>query len=104
MILDATQILALAPLIVVTLTAVAVMLAVSWRRHHFFNATLTVVGLNAALAATIYVRQQIPGSLAITDLLVLDQISLFGTAAVLVSTLGCATLLHAYLEGLHDNR
>ena len=44
MILDATQILALAPLIVVTLTAVAVMLAVSWRRHHFFNATLTVVG------------------------------------------------------------
>ena len=104
MILDATQILALAPLIVVTLTAVAVMLAVSWRRHHFFNATLTVVGLNAALAATIYVRQQIPGSLAITDLLVLDQISLFGTAAVLVSTLGCATLLHAYLEGLNDNR
>jgi len=102
--LEAIHILALAPLIVVTLTAVAVMLAVSWRRHHFFNATLTVLGLNAALAATVYVRQQIPGSLAITDLLVMDQISLFGASAVLIATLGCATLLHAYLEGLNDNR
>ena len=69
-----------------------------------FNATLTVVGLNAALLATFYVRQKIPGTLAVTDLLVMDQVSLFGASAVLVSTLGCATLLHAYLDGLKDNR
>ena len=42
--------------------------------------------------------------MAVTGLLVHDGYSLFGTAAVLVSTLGCATLAHAYLEGVNDNR
>jgi NADH-quinone oxidoreductase subunit N len=102
--LTATHILALAPLLVVVLTAVVVMLSVAWRRHHFLNATLAVVGLNAALAATVYVRWQLPETFAITELLVFDGISVFGTVAVLVSTLGCATLFHAYLEGLKDNR
>lgn len=102
--LTATHILALAPLIVVVLTTVVVMLSVAWRRHHFLNATLTVLGLNAALAATIYVRTQIPDSLAITELVVFDHMAVFGAIAVLISTLGCATLFHAYLEGLKDNR
>ncbi len=96
--------LALSPLLITVATAIVVMISVSVRRHHFFNATLTVIGLNAALLATFVAREQIPGVLAITGLLVHDQYSLFGTCAVLVSTLGCATLCHAYLEGLNDNR
>ena len=40
-----TELLALSPLLVTVATAVAVMLSVAWRRHHFVNATLTVVGL-----------------------------------------------------------
>jgi NADH-quinone oxidoreductase subunit N len=102
--IDANQIIALAPLLVVTATAVLVMLCVAWRRNHFVNATLTVVGLNLALLAALFVREQFPAGMEITSLLVLDQISLFGAIAILVSTLGCATLCHAYLEGLQDNR
>lgn len=98
------ELLALAPLLVTSATAVALMLSVAYRRHHFRNATLTVVGLNAALIATFVVEPQLPSTLAITDLLVHDHYATFGTVAVLVSTLGCATLLHAYLEGLNDNR
>ncbi|MBP8926135.1 MAG: NADH-quinone oxidoreductase subunit NuoN [Pseudomonadales bacterium] len=96
--------LALSPLLITVATAIVVMISVSVRRHHFFNATLTVIGLNAALLATFVAREQIPDAMAITGLLIHDQYSLFGTCAVLVSTLGCATLCHAYLEGLNDNR
>ena len=98
------QLYALAPLIIVTATAVAVMLAVSVRRHHFLNATLTVIGLNAALLATFWLRERFPAPLDITPLLVLDRYSLFGATATIIATLGCATLCHAYLEGLQDNR
>jgi NADH-quinone oxidoreductase subunit N len=98
------QLLALAPLILVTATAVVVMLSVSVRRHHFLNATLTVVGLNAALLATFWAREHFPAPIEITGLLVLDRYTLFGATATIIATLGCATLCHAYLEGLQDNR
>ena len=104
MTIGSTELLALSPLLVTVATAVIVMLSVAWRRHHFLNATLTVAGLNAALLATFITNEQIPGVMAVTGLLVHDGYSLFGTAAVLVSTLGCATLAHAYLEGVNDNR
>ena len=104
MTIGSQELLALAPLIVTVLTAVAVMLSVSVRRHHFFNATLTVAGLNAALIATFLAWTRLPETLAVTDLLVHDRYALFGTVAVLVSTLGCATLAHAYLDGVKDNR
>jgi len=99
-----TELLALSPLLVTVATAVAVMLSVAWRRHHFVNATLTVVGLNAALLATFITDRQLPDAMAVTGLLVHDGYSLFGTAAVLLSTLGCATLVQAYIEGVNDNR
>ena len=44
MTIGSTELLALSPLLVTVATAVVVMLSVAWRRHHFLNATLTVVG------------------------------------------------------------
>ncbi len=43
------QLIALLPLLIVGLTVVVVMLSIAWRRNHFLNATLSVLGLNAAL-------------------------------------------------------
>jgi NADH-quinone oxidoreductase subunit N len=43
------QLIALLPLLIVGLTVVVVMLSIAWRRNHFLNATLSVIGLNAAL-------------------------------------------------------
>lgn len=104
MTIGSTELLALAPLLVTVATAVVVMLSIAWRRSHFRNATVTVLGLNIALLTTLFVREALPLALPVTELLQYDQLALFGTATILVSTLGCATLGHAYLEGLQDNR
>ena len=42
------NLIALLPLLIVGLTVVVVMLSIAWRRNHFLNATLSVIGLNAA--------------------------------------------------------
>ena len=39
---------------VISITTVVVMLAIAFFRNHWWNATLTVVGLNIALITTIY--------------------------------------------------
>lgn len=45
------HLIALLPLLIVGLTVVVVMLSIAWRRNHFLNATLSVIGLNAALVS-----------------------------------------------------
>lgn len=47
------QLIALLPLLIVGLTVVVVMLSIAWRRNHFLNATLSVIGLNAALVSLV---------------------------------------------------
>ena len=54
------QLIALLPLLIVGLTVVVVMLGIAWRRDHFINATLTVIGLNLALLSLYFVGQAGP--------------------------------------------
>ncbi|MEN1599802.1 NADH-quinone oxidoreductase subunit N, partial [Escherichia coli] len=49
------NLIALLPLLIVGLTVVVVMLSIAWRRNHFLNATLSVIGLNAALVSLWFV-------------------------------------------------
>ncbi|MCL6413887.1 NADH-quinone oxidoreductase subunit N, partial [Pantoea agglomerans] len=51
------QLIALSPLLIVGLTVVVVMLCIAWRRNHFVNATMTVIGLNIALLSLYFVGQ-----------------------------------------------
>ncbi|UNB74898.1 hypothetical protein MJK71_20080 [Escherichia coli] len=52
------HLIALLPLLIVGLAVVVVMLSIeTWRRNHFLNATLSVVGLNAALVSLWFVGQ-----------------------------------------------
>lgn len=50
------HLIALLPLLIVGLTVVVVMLSIAWRRNHFLNATLSVIGLNAALVFALVCR------------------------------------------------
>ena len=50
------HLIALLPLLIVGLTVVVVMLSIAWRRNHFLNATLSVIGLNAALVSLLVCR------------------------------------------------
>ncbi len=97
-----SQWLALLPLIITSATAVLVMLAIAIKRHHGWIATLAVIGLNLALIATVFAVRD--GAQVVTPLLRVDGYASFYMALVLVATLACATLAHAYLQGYSDNR
>lgn len=97
------QLIALLPILITAFTAIAVMIFIAIRRHHWWNATLTVVGLNAALASVVYIVYALP-PLGVTPLLVIDSFSAFYMGLLLITTLACATLSHAYMEGYQGNR
>lgn len=71
------QLIALSPLLIIGLTVVVVMLSIAWRRDHFINATLTVVGLNLALLSLYFVGQQ--PAMDVTPLVHIDGYSMFYT-------------------------
>lgn len=102
MTLSPAQLLALLPIMVIAATVLAVMGAVSWRRHHFAVATITVVGLNAALGSVLLVLLVAP--IQVTPLLLVDHYALLYSGLILIAGLACSTLAQAYLDGFPDRR
>lgn len=103
---------ALLPLLITCATTVFVMLAIAIKRNHWWNATVTVIGLNLALLSTVFVAfkpyffPEAPALLpqTITPLFVVDGYALFFSALTLVAALGATTLTNAYMESLKRNR
>ncbi|MGH8416336.1 MAG: NADH-quinone oxidoreductase subunit NuoN [Pseudomonas sp.] len=87
--------IALAPLLITSITVVVVMLGIAWRRSHSQSFLLTVAGLNLALLSIYPALKVAP--LVVTPLLQIDNFSCLYMAIILVSTLACVTLAHAYL-------
>ena len=83
------NLIALLPLLIVGLTVVVVMLSIAWRRNHFLNATLSVLGLNAALISLWFVGQN--GAMDVTPMIRVDGYSMLYTGLVLLASL--ATVL-----------
>ncbi|MBI2384301.1 MAG: NADH-quinone oxidoreductase subunit NuoN [Gammaproteobacteria bacterium] len=102
MILNNAQWHALLPILAVSATAIAVMLAIAIKRHHRAVASVAVVGLNLALVAVLLAAHWVPQT--VTPLLVVDGYALFYSGLIVATTLGVATLMHAYLEGYAGNR
>lgn len=96
------QLIALLPLLIVGLTVVVVMLCIAWRRNHFVNATITVIGLNLALLSLWFVGQA--GPIDVTPLMRVDGFSMFYTGLVLVASLATSTLAYAWLATYPGNR
>ena len=88
---------ALLPLLVTGATAVAVMLAIAWKRNHSQTFLLSVVGLNLALLSIIPALGVAP--LEVTPLLRIDSFAAYYSAVIIAATLACLTLTHAYLGG-----
>ncbi|GAB3675424.1 NADH-quinone oxidoreductase subunit NuoN [Salinisphaera aquimarina] len=97
-----THLLALAPLVALCATIVAVVFAIAFRRQHFATATMTVIGLNVALLSLLGVLRVTP--IQVTPLFIIDNYSVLFFAIVLVASLACTTLAHAYLSTLPDRR
>ncbi|MCI0355150.1 MAG: tRNA pseudouridine(13) synthase TruD, partial [Acidobacteria bacterium] len=90
-----------------SVTIVVVMLAIALRRHHWWNATVCVIGLNAAFLACCAIffgpmlfPQLVPQVLPqqVTPLLVVDNYGQFYASMLIATTLACATLSHGYME------
>lgn len=96
------QLIALLPLLIVGLTVVVVMLSIAWRRNHFVNATLTVVGLNLALLSLWFVGHA--GPMDVTPLLRVDGYSMFYTSLVMLASLATCTFAYPWLAGFPDNK
>ncbi len=105
--------LALSPILFTSLSVLAVMGAIAIKRNHWWNATAGVIFLNAAWLSVavlffgpLVMPDAVPAILPIevTPLLVIDHYALFYFGIILVATLACATLSHAYLEGYAGNK
>lgn len=106
MVLTAAQFLALSPLIILSGSATLLMLLIAFFRHHTMNATFAVIGLMAALFATLLLWLSISPneSIAVTDLLLVDRYACYFGTLMLVTTLACCTLAHTYLREFPGNR
>ena len=91
------HLIALLPLLVTSLTAVVVMLAIAAKRNHALTFILSVVGLNLALLSLLPALEVAP--LEVTPLLLIDKFACYYMALVLAASLACITLIHAYLGG-----
>lgn len=96
------QLIVLLPLLIVGLTVVVVMLSIAWRRNHFLNATLAVIGLNLALISLYFVAQVAP--MDVTPLLRADGYAMFYSGLVLMASLATSTFAYPWLAGYPDNR
>lgn len=99
------QLIPLAPVWIVSLTAVLVMLLIAWRRHHHLTGTVSVIGLNLALASVLWLALREGASPAsVTSLYMVDSYALAYMGMLLVGALACTTLSHAYIDSYRNNR
>jgi NADH-quinone oxidoreductase subunit N len=96
------MLIAALPLLITSATSILVMLFIAVHRNHWWNATLTVAGLNLALFSVFLAAAN--GPVSLTPLLQVDGFSCFYMLLVLIGTLACATLSHAYMEGFPGNK
>ncbi|MDE2422405.1 MAG: NADH-quinone oxidoreductase subunit NuoN [Gammaproteobacteria bacterium] len=101
--LNLVSFLPLTPVLIASFTSVVVMLLISMKRHHNLSATVTVLGLNAALGWIVwYFLNGSPSS--VMGLFMVDGFSLFYMALILIAGLACCTLSHAYIHDYRDNK
>lgn len=91
------HLIALMPVLISAASAILVMLAIAWKRQHNLIFVLSVIGLNLSLVSIFPALEVAPQDF--TELLRLDSYAYFYMGLVLLATLACMTLTHAYLGG-----
>jgi NADH-quinone oxidoreductase subunit N len=99
------QLMPLAPVMIVALTAVVVMILIAIKRNHDLIATASVIGLNLAV---VYILLSMFGGTFVPanvmGMFMVDPFTMVYQLVILVAALACSTLSHAYIEGYKDNR
>src|SRR5262249_28723921 len=93
--MNATDILALLPLLVITGTSVVVMLGIAFKRNHALTAGLTLIGLTAAFISIYAAASLAPRQ--VTSLLLVDRYALF-YMGLIIAAAAVAALSYQYFE------
>ena len=97
--MNATDILALLPLLLIAATSVAVMLGIAAKRSHALTAALTLTGLTAAFVSIGAAVPLVPRQ--VTSLLLVDGYALVYMGLIIASAAAVAVLSYQYFEN-HD--
>ena len=100
-----SELMPLAPVMIVALTAIVVMILTAIKRNHNLIATASVVGLN--LAAAYLLLMMFGGNFtpaSVMGMFMIDPFTLLYQLVILIAALACSTLSHAYIETYKDNR
>ena len=99
--MNATDLLALLPLLLIAATSVMVMLAIAIRRSHALAAGLTVLGLCAASVSLFAAAVCAPRD--VTPLLRIDLNALFYTGLILAGSIVVVFLCYGYFDSQENN-
>lgn len=100
-----SELMPLAPVMIVALTAIVVMILTAIKRNHNLIATASVVGLNLAVIDVLFMM--FGGAYApsnVMNMFMVDPFTLLYQLMILIAALACCTLSHAYIETYKDNR
>jgi NADH-quinone oxidoreductase subunit N len=101
--MNAADMSALLPFIILTATSVAVMIAIAFYRNHRLTAILTLAGLMLASASLPFLSAMAPRS--VTSLLIVDRYALYYMGLIFFASIGVTALAYSYLEihiGQHE--
>lgn len=103
-----SELMPLAPAMIVAFTAIIVMLLIALKRNHAATMTVTMLGLAAATALVLdklwaVVHQQFQPS-NVMDMFTIDPFTLVYQLMILVAALACCILAKAYINTYKDNR
>ncbi len=100
--MNASDLLALSPLLLIAVTAVAVMLGIAFRRNHVLTAQLTLAGLTAAFVCIGIAAARVPRQ--VTPLLLVDRYALFYMGLIVASAAAVTVLSYQYFENREGHR
>src|SRR5215467_6034686 len=100
--INARDIMVLLPILVISATAVLVMMGIAWKRSHILAAWLTLVGLAGAFLSIFAAVPLAPRQ--VTSLLLVDRFALFYIGLIIASALAVAALSYDYLKNRDEHR
>lgn len=102
--LQISELMPLAPVLIVAVTAIIAMLLVALKRNHTLVATISVIGLNLSAAYIVWQFWQGVQPSSVMGLFTVDPFALVYMLMILVAALACCTLSHAYIDSFKDSK
>jgi len=97
---------AVLPMLLVSATIIVLLSAIAVRRNHNVAASISVLGLNLALIASLWAlfNRHLDIAVQVTPLLRIDSAARLSTVMVVASALGVLTLCRSYFAGYQRNK